>query len=50
MLVLAGVGHLRRGELEYPNYWGGRVFAPFAIVGGLVGLLAIGARDWRQRE
>lgn len=35
---LLGLGTLLRGHLEYPNYWGGAVFAPFAI---LVSLLVI---------
>jgi hypothetical protein len=37
-ILLLGLGTLLRGHLEYPNYWGGAVFAPFAI---LVGLLVI---------
>jgi len=35
---LSGAGTLLRGQLHYPNYWGGAVFAPFAL---LIGALAI---------
>jgi hypothetical protein len=34
-----GAGTLVRGGIEYQNWWGGIVFAPFAIVIGVGGLL-----------
>ena len=41
-LVLAGVHALLSGNLGYHNYWGGTVFAPFAIaIGVLLLLLAV---------
>ena len=39
VIVLLGVGHLVRGQLGYQNWWGGYVFAPFAIIIGVGGLL-----------
>jgi hypothetical protein len=33
-----GMGHLLLGHLEYQNWWGSYVFAPFAIVVGALGL------------
>jgi hypothetical protein len=43
-----GVGTLSQGKLHYPNVWGGAVCAPFAIVVGLLVLVA-GVR-WRRKE
>ncbi len=31
---------LREGRLHYSNYWGGSVFAPFAIFGGALMIFA----------
>jgi uncharacterized membrane protein len=39
LIVMLGVGTLFRGKIEYYNWWGGIVFAPFAIVIGSLGLL-----------
>ena len=39
LIVMLGVGTLFHGEIEYHNWWGGIVFAPFAIVIGSLGLL-----------
>jgi hypothetical protein len=41
-LVLGGTHALLSGDLGYHNYWGGTVFAPFAIaIGVLLLLLAV---------
>jgi hypothetical protein len=42
-----GVGALARGQIEYLNYWGGAVFAPFAILIG-VGLVVVAAIQGRR--
>lgn len=39
VIVLLGVSALLRGNLHYSNWWGGAVFAPFAI---LIGSMAVG--------
>jgi hypothetical protein len=39
IIFLLGVGTLFSGGLHYPNWWGGLVFAPFAILIGTAGLL-----------
>jgi hypothetical protein len=38
-----GVGTLLRGRILYQNWWGGAVYAPFAI---LVGLIALGIASY----
>jgi hypothetical protein len=38
-ILTLGAGTLVRGGLEYQNWWGGTVFAPFAILIGMGGLL-----------
>ncbi len=43
-LICWGVGTLSQGKLHYPNVWGGAVFAPCAIVIGL--LLFVAAVRW----
>ena len=52
VLILTGVVYLRDGQLEYPNWWGGRVFALFAIGIGALGLWAIAARrrTWGRKS
>jgi hypothetical protein len=35
-LIALGVGTLLNHRLEYLNYWGGMVFAPFAILIGVM--------------
>ena len=45
-IVLFGIGTLLRGQVHYQNYWGGEVFAPFAIVLGSV-FAVVGAWKWR---
>jgi hypothetical protein len=39
-LIALGVGTLLNHRMEYANYWGGMVFAPFVILIGL-GLLFV---------
>jgi uncharacterized membrane protein len=46
-LILLGIATLRRGDLNYRNYWGGLVFAPVAIAIGLVFLCMVMFR-WRK--
>jgi len=46
-LVLTGAAALQSGRLHYQNYWGGSVFAPLAIVGGLMALVMVIVR-WRS--
>jgi hypothetical protein len=38
MILILGGSALLRGNLNYQNWWGGVVFAPFAILIGLAGL------------
>lgn len=45
-LFLAGLRRLLAGGLHYRNYWGGLVFAPFAM---LVGLFLLGLVVFRWR-
>jgi len=45
--VLTGAAALQSGRLHYQNYWGGFVFAPLAIVVGLVALVMVIVR-WRS--
>ena len=37
-LAAQGAIALAQGRVSYSNYWGGRVFPPFAIVLGLAGI------------
>ncbi len=43
-LILSGVATLQNEHLHYPNYWGGSVFAPFAIVLGVALLVVVVVR------
>jgi hypothetical protein len=45
-LILAGLQALCSGRLHYQNYWGGSVFAPFAIALGLAVLIMLVIK-WR---
>ncbi len=47
ILILFGVAALLKGDLGYRNYWGGLVFAPYAIAIGLFILIAVVFR-WRK--
>jgi hypothetical protein len=50
ILVLGlGIGTLLQGKLQYSNYWGGAVFAPFAVLIGVLGILA-GIVTWRKQR
>jgi len=49
LLILFGVLHLFRGEMNYPNYWGGVVFAPIAILFGCL-LLFVVLFKWKSIE
>jgi hypothetical protein len=40
LVIGAGSFTLAAGKLHYPNWWGGPVFAPFAIFGGIIALVA----------
>ena len=46
-LVLTGAAALRDGRLHYQNYWRGSVFAPLAIVIGIMALVMVILR-WRS--
>ena len=35
-IIGVGIGPLRHGRLSYENWWGGLVFAPFAIIFGII--------------
>ncbi len=39
MIVLTGAGNLLQGRLDYQNYKGFSVFAPFAVLVGTLGLV-----------
>jgi hypothetical protein len=41
ILVVSGALSLMAGHLHYPNYWGGMVFAPFAVLVGAVAILGM---------
>jgi hypothetical protein len=41
VLIAGGFGAVWSGELFYLNYWGGRVFGPFAIMLGAALLLIV---------
>jgi hypothetical protein len=47
--VIGGTAYLARGEWAYPNYWGGVVFVPVAIVVGIL-MLAAFARGGAERR
>lgn len=40
LIVFLGSLTLASGKLHYSNWWGGQVFAPFAIFGGTIALIA----------
>ena len=39
LIIMLGIATLLHGKIEYSNWWGGIVFAPFAIIIGSLGLL-----------
>lgn len=46
-VVIMGIATLGRGQLHYQNYWGGEVFAPFAIIIG-VAFAVVCAWKWKS--
>ena len=48
MLVSMGALSLLTGRTHYQNYWGGPVFAPFAILAGLL-YLADALTHWKKK-
>jgi hypothetical protein len=50
VLVIAGGATLYRGGLGWTNYWGGFVYAPFAIVIGLLLLVVVFKKPPRRRR
>jgi hypothetical protein len=44
VIILFGAGSLFRGHIGYRNWWGGVVFAPFAIIIGTLCLFIAGFR------
>jgi hypothetical protein len=46
-VVLGGAATMMDGDLHYSNYWGGSVFAPFAIAAGLF-LLVLAVAGWKR--
>src|SRR5437899_10546629 len=44
LILMLGVGTLFQGNVGYRNWWGGVVFAPFAIFVGGLGLFIAGFR------
>ena len=49
VLILSGIGVLLRGIPFYANYWGGPVFAPFAIAVGVI-LVFLALFRWRRMQ
>jgi CDP-diglyceride synthetase len=47
LVLCLGVTTLLKGKLQYSNYWSGAVFAPFAVLIGVLGILA-GIIIWRK--
>ena len=46
-MMLGGLATMQAGDIHYSNYWGGAVFAPFAIVAGLL-LMIFVLFAWRK--
>ena len=49
IFISLGAATLKKGELHYENYWGGNVFALFAIAIGLL-LLFIVVFKWNKMK
>jgi hypothetical protein len=45
LILMLGVGSLFQGKIGYWNWWGGVVFAPYAILIGALGLFIAGFRS-----
>jgi len=39
LILCLGVGTLAAGRLQYGNWWGGAVFAPFAVIVGVMAMV-----------
>ena len=50
VLIAQGATALLRGSVSYPNYWGGKVFPPLAIVLGLASVGFAVADPFRRRS
>ena len=50
VLIAQGSTALARGRVDYPNYWGGKVFPPLAIVLGLASVGFAVADPFRRRS
>jgi hypothetical protein len=48
-IFILGFGTLLLGYLHYRNYWGGAVFAPFALLIGVIAV-AFAVRIGRRRD
>jgi len=44
VILVTGISTLARGRLHYPNYWGGAVFAPFAVIVGALTIIVMIAK------
>jgi hypothetical protein len=49
MFIGLGAFPLLQGRSHYQNYWGGAVFAPFALFVGLLFLIGVFARRKREK-
>jgi hypothetical protein len=50
ILAIGGAVHVYRGSLGWTNYWGGFVYAPFAIVIGLLMIIVVFKKPSRRRR
>jgi hypothetical protein len=50
LLTIGGAATLYRGLLGWHNYWGGFVFAPFAIIVGLLMIAAAFKRPSKRKR
>jgi uncharacterized membrane protein YidH (DUF202 family) len=49
LLIFIGAVHIMSGSMGWRNYWGGLVFAPFAIFFGLL-LIYLAIFRWRKLQ
>jgi uncharacterized membrane protein YcjF (UPF0283 family) len=40
-VAATGIRHLLKGDTSYQNWWGGLVFAPLTIIGGILLLYVV---------
>ena len=50
VLAIAGAVHMYRGSLGWTNYWGALVYAPFAVVIGLLMIVVAFKKPSRRRR